>query len=254
MRQTLVIPCFNEASRLDEEQIRQLIDAGIHLVFVNDGSTDTTWDVLGRVRAGAPDAIALQGFMRNVGKGEAVRRGLRKAIADGAGVVGFADADFATPTPELLRLLARLHENPTVEIVMGSRLLRLGANVRRSPWRHTVGRIFAAFAARAVGMAVYDTQCGAKFFRVSPMLEAALAQPFVSRWAFDVELLARLHRGVGGPGRPRASFVEVPLDVWLDQDGSKLTTREMLSALRELPAVYRSARALGQPAGGTVPE
>ena len=68
--------------------------------------------------------------------------------------------------------------------------------------RHYVGRLFATASSLILDMTVYDTQCGAKVLRAGPALRAALATPFHSRWAFDVELLGRLHNGVGGADGP----------------------------------------------------
>jgi hypothetical protein len=72
-------------------------------------------------------------------------------------------------------------------------------------------------------MPVYDTQCGAKVFRRTAALEAALDQPFSGRWAFDVELIGRLHLGTrAAPGVPISRFVEMPLREWRDVAGSTL--------------------------------
>jgi hypothetical protein len=77
---------------------------------------------------------------------------------------------------------------------------------------------------------VYDTQCGAKLFRRTPALSAALAQPFISRWAFDVELIARLlHPPTGMDPIAVEHIREEPLLAWADVPGSKLKT---VAALR----------------------
>ncbi len=93
-------------------------------------------------------------------------------------------------------------------------------------------------------MTVYDTQCGAKVLRAGPALRAALATPFHSRWAFDVELLGRLHNGVGGAeGLPASAFREEPLAAWHDRRGSKLGPVAALRAAWDLVAVARAVRA-----------
>ncbi|MBA3606474.1 MAG: hypothetical protein H0W46_11010, partial [Acidimicrobiia bacterium] len=96
-----------------------------------------------------------------------------------------------------------------------------------------LGRLYATFSSAVLGLAVYDTQCGAKVFRNSPALRSALAQPFTGRWSFDVELLGRLARD----GVPTAAFLEVPLQAWTDVHGSKLRPRGAISAAVDLARV-----------------
>jgi hypothetical protein len=88
---------------------------------------------------------------------------------------------------------------------------------------------------------VYDTQCGAKLFRVSPQLEEALATPFCSQWIFDVEILARLlqDRRLRTLSAVNEAFYELPLDEWHDVAGSKLKFHHMLRAVLDLVALYR---------------
>ena len=50
----LVVPCYNEAARLDPDAFQRFVDthAGVRLVLVDDGSVGATGEILGRMRAG----------------------------------------------------------------------------------------------------------------------------------------------------------------------------------------------------------
>jgi glycosyltransferase involved in cell wall biosynthesis len=229
MRTTIVVPCFNEAARLDPDGFRPLAEhPDVELLFVDDGSTDDTGRVLAELAARWPSVrtLAMPG---NVGKAEAVRQGMLDGLAHGAACVGYLDADLATPATEMLRLRDELVA-AGASAVLASRVALLGRDIQRSPLRHYLGRVFATAASLVLGLPVYDTQCGAKLFRRTPALERALSEPFHSRWIFDVELIGRL---VPGPGE-RNGIVEVPVRVWHDVKGSKLGVRSMARAAVEM--------------------
>lgn len=237
LTKSLVIPCYNEELRLLPDELRALGagDPELHLFLVDDGSTDGTFALFERARSelGASRVTAHR-MPKNGGKAEAVRYGMQTSLARGATLVGYADADFATPAVEILRLL-RLLEGSAYEVVLASRVLRLGTDIRRSPMRHVLGRVFATLASYALDANVYDTQCGAKWFRASPSLTHAIATPFGSRWVFDVELLGRLLGRFGDePHLPESAFLEVPVRAWEDVSGSKLRLPSMANSLVEL--------------------
>lgn len=223
LRPTVVVPCYNEAARLDTEGFRRFLRTpGVRLVFVDDGSTDETAGVLERfVGAIGPRARFLQ-LASNVGKAEAVRRGMLAALEDGSELVGYFDADLATPPEEMCRLMETL-SNSEAQLALAARVGLLGTRITRKRMRHYSGRVFATAASMILDLRVYDTQCGAKAFRRSPQLLAALAEPFHARWAFDVELLGRLltHRpGLDALGEDE--LFEMPLTEWTDVGDSKL--------------------------------
>jgi dolichyl-phosphate beta-glucosyltransferase len=238
-RTILVVPCFNEALRLDLEAFDALLGAApFDLLFVDDGSTDATVTLLSSFQHRHPDRVEVLCLPTNVGKGEAVRAGLRATIDRGAAVTGFYDADLATPPEELLRLLSIIHERPELDVVIGSRIPLLGHHVDRRPIRHYLGRTFATLCSLLLRLDVYDTQCGAKLLRVTPALQRAVERPFLSRWIFDVELLDRLVHGTrGGPLTPPEALLEVPLERWRDVAGSKVTTAGSFRAAFDLGRV-----------------
>lgn len=240
---TLVIPCFNEASRLELAGFARLLAAPrVRLLFVDDGSTDATVERLGELAAMLGDRVSLLRLDRNVGKAEAVRRGLVQAMAGDTELVGYTDADLATPPEELLRLRQTLIEG-SHDVAIGSRVQLLGCQIERDLVRHYVGRIFATGASLTLGLPVYDTQCGAKLFRRTAALETALSEPFASRWAFDVELLGRLHRGTRRvPGLPVERFVEMPLRRWRDVPGSKVRPWDLPRSLAQLVTIRGALR------------
>src|SRR3954447_10723757 len=95
----VVIPCFNEAKRLQLQAFSTFLNRSpsITLVFVDDGSTDDTPLVLEQLRQLHPRQCCTLLLSLNVGKGEAVRRGMRVALRRRPMMVGYWDADLATP-------------------------------------------------------------------------------------------------------------------------------------------------------------
>jgi glycosyltransferase involved in cell wall biosynthesis len=218
----LTVPCYQEARRFDPAGFARLAGLDdVTLVLADDGSTDDTESCLLDFAA-RPDVDAeVLRFPDNRGKAAVVRDGLRFALDAGAEVVGYVDADLATPPEEVGRMLEAL-ETGDCAVLLGSRVKVLGARIERSALRHYGARIFATWFSLILRAPVYDTQCGAKLFRRTPALEAALAEPFLARWCFDVELLGRLL--IGTPqvaGLPLERFRELPLAAWRDVPGSK---------------------------------
>lgn len=238
---TLVVPCHNEADRLDVATFASFITANpnMRLVFVDDGSRDGTRAVLDSVQAVAGERVGVVSLPQNRGKAEAVRQGLQRAIADGADFVGFWDADLATPLDAVASFIELLSSRPALEIVMGSRVLLLGRSIDRRPVRHYAGRVFATAASAVLELPVYDTQCGAKMFRVSPRLERVLEQPFLSTWVFDVEIIARYGSLTPPytPGPLRDCIYELPLLQWRDVEGSKVKWIDFVKAMVDLARI-----------------
>jgi len=240
-RTTLIIPCYNEERRLDLAALTSLIEDNaedtIDILFVDDGSKDATRAILNELARAHPDHIRVLGLDKNGGKAEAVRRGLIAAIeANRSSYVGYLDADLATPPHEMKRLIT-IMRGGTAQVLFGARVALLGHEIERSTVRHYLGRVFGTLASIALRLTIYDTQCGAKLFRVTPTLANVLREPFLSRWVFDVELLGRLLDSA--PAISVASVWEEPLRAWRDVKGSKLDARQMARALLDLARIDR---------------
>jgi dolichyl-phosphate beta-glucosyltransferase len=153
-------------------------------------------------------------------------------------IVGYADADFATPPKELKRL-AELIRSARLDVLIGARVALAGRDIKRKRSRHYAGRVFATFASIALNRSIYDTQCGAKFFRVNDELVDALAECFESPWLFDIELLGRLFVGSKrSRGLRSERFLEEPLLQWEDVAGSKVDLFDFLRAPFDLAAIW----------------
>lgn len=239
-----VVPCFNEAARIEPEAFSKLLAVDeMGLIFVDDGSTDDTRSVLEKIRVTAPERITVLALHHNVGKANAVAAGLRAATAAGAEWVGYLDADLAVPTDEWIRVIG--HRTDHVDGILASRVRLLGRAIDRKTYRHLIGRVFATYASILLRLPVYDTQCGGKLFRTTTALSAALDEPFVTRWLFDVELLARLcYPPEGSRSNPSERLLEVPLRRWQDVSGSSLTVASGPSVLRQVVSLTREVRRL----------
>lgn len=241
----VVVPCYNEAARLDTSAFARFFQADqnspIEILFVNDGSNDHTLEILNSIRAAFPEHVSVLDQQPNRGKAEAVRNGMLSVIASGqAAYTGYWDADLATPLDQIPDFLNLLEQRPQLNLIFGARVRLLGRAIRRQALRHYCGRCFATVASTLLRLPIYDTQCGAKLFRISLDLAAVLKEPFHSRWIFDVEILARflaLHHS--DAMQFENEIYEFPLPVWTDVAGSKVKPSDFFRAFVELATIYR---------------
>lgn len=242
-RVSLIIPCFNEAARLDRKRFRQYLGgtSQTRIFFVDDGSTDSTLQVLDEIRSGYECRAEVLRCAKNRGKAEAVRLGITHALNHREQeIAGYWDADLATPLDAIDQFVCLLDSRPDIEMVFGSRVKLLGRYVVRRPVRHYLGRVFATIVSQILRLPIYDTQCGAKLFRVTPKMRQVFAQPFLSKWVFDVEIIARFLNLYGNDARQLEQIIyEYPLETWVDIAGSKVGPADFLMALQDVIRIKR---------------
>ncbi len=224
----LIVPCFNETNRLDLHSFIKTSSANLKFLFVDDGSSDDTFSFLNKHIPHSEHCRAIR-LEKNAGKGEAIRfAALELKKMDwfrDANWFGFWDADLATPLSEIPHFIKFAEMYDHVDSVWGSRVYRLGSDIKRSALRHYLGRGFATLVHQALDVQAYDTQCGAKIFKKEILLQA-FAESFLSRWIFDIEILLRLKD---------KAIVEYPLMQWHDIPGSKLkVSKEIIRVFRDI--------------------
>lgn len=225
------------------ERFREFLEqpGATRIIFVDDGSTDGTLSVLQRLCSGFEHRTAILRCEKNGGKAWAVRRGLLYALHTfEQDVIGYWDADLATPLESVSNLLGVLDHHPEIEMVFGARVKLLGRFVVRKQTRHYLGRIFATLVSQALRLPIYDTQCGAKLFRVKPETEQVFTEPFLSKWVFDVEIIARYLKLYGkNPARLEQIIYEYPLERWADIGGSKVRPFDFVTAFIDVVRIHR---------------
>lgn len=232
----IIVPCFNEASRLDIGRYTSFLERNpnIDLCFVNDGSADGTAKVIDEAADACPEQITTLHLEKNLGKAETVRQGILKMNSSGDySWLGFWDADLASPLEEIHHLIS--YANDEVSVLMCSRIKRLGAQVKRHPIRHILSRVMAMLVSCVLKMDVYDAQCGAKLIRCGDV-DAVFSEPFITKWIFDVEIIARIEKKYSRENIYR-HIIEVPVYTWNAVPGSKFKPNHMAMSLIELARI-----------------
>jgi undecaprenyl-phosphate 4-deoxy-4-formamido-L-arabinose transferase len=172
---SIVIPIYNEAGSLDELYRRTIaaLDGGTRayeLIFVDDGSTDGTWQRLETLHARDPHVRAVR-FKRNFGQHPAMHAGLARARGD---VVVTMDGDLQNAPEDIPRL---------VEAVESGHDVASGCRAgRRDSWGRTLpSRLINGMLRRFTGVAISDFGCAFNAYRrdaVIPMLGSIGKQKF----------------------------------------------------------------------------
>ena len=227
----LLIPAYNEEARIEPvlrefgAYFRDHYPGKFQLVIVLNGCRDNTRGVVERVAKEFP-AISLLDFPAPIGKGGALIEGLK--LASQAEVIGYVDADGASPPQAFHALVKRISE---ADCVIGSRWLPGAVLHQAQPWlRRFTSRCFHVVVEALFWMHIKDTQCPCKVLRraavekIHPTLQ-------IADLAFDVNLLVSLKRA-------GFSILEVPTE-WTDKVGSKVTSSLFRSSLTMFLSVVR---------------
>ncbi len=155
---SVVIPLLNEEESLPEltKGIKQALqqDYSYEIIFVDDGSSDDSWEVIRELRAG-DDRIRGISFRRNYGKSVALQAGFEETRGD---FVVTMDADLQDDPAELPELLQMLKD--------GNDLVSGWKKVRHDPIQKTIPSRFFNFVTRKVsGIHLHDFNCGLKAYR-----------------------------------------------------------------------------------------
>ncbi|OIQ20159.1 MAG: transcriptional regulator [Flavobacterium sp. MedPE-SWcel] len=230
----VVIPCYNEEERLLGDDFKRFINKnlGYHLCFVNDGSTDNTLEVLNKLREGNEDHISIYNCDENGGKAEAVRLGmLHLAKQSQFDYIGFLDADLSTDFDDFQDLVKTI-SNSDYQIVSGSRIERVGANITKESARKIISQSINFIIRKTLGMPFRDTQCGAKIM-TRTVVEQTFQKKFLTKWLFDVEIFMRM-RNIYGLKKAQAMLCEKPLNRWIHTDGSKLSFKDSIKIVGQI--------------------
>ena len=230
---TVLIPFYNEEKRIDIliEKLKRLLKLDkeyqrLRFIFVNDGSTDQTYQKLSKQLIKLPFSFTIYGYEKNRGRGYAERYGVLRVITK---YVLITDFDLSTPLTELKRFYRYVDK---YDIVIGSRWIKLEwvKNLKR--------RSFSSKAAldlidSVLNLNFTDTQCGFKLFK-SNVAKLLYSVSKIDGFGISFELLyiAKL-----------ANFriKELPVH-WYYEFGSKVKWYHYLTTLRELIEVKNNTK------------
>lgn len=207
---SIIIPAYNEEKRIGQtlsKYLRHYPSEKVEFIVVLDGCTDNT---LGVVKTYIPhylDKLHYLDIANNIGKGHAVREGLK--LAKGK-LVGFVDADGSTD-PDQFDLL--IQDIGDYDGAIASRWKKGSEVVNRKLVRQLISFSFVFFVKIIFWFPYADTQCGAKVFK-RELIKSVLPKLKVTNMAFDVEMIYRSRR-MG------FSIIEVPTR-WVDETNSTI--------------------------------
>ena len=223
----IVVPVRNEECDL-APSVRRLVSYlregfpfTARVTIADNGSTDGTWAVAGRLARDFDEVRAVR--MEQPGRGRALRAVWSQSDAE---VLAYMDVDLSTDLNALLPLVAPLLSGHS-DVAIGTRLAR-GSRVIRGPKRELISRGYNLLLHACMGARFSDAQCGFKAIR-RDQARALLPLTRDTGWFFDTELLVLAERA-------GLRIHEVPVD-WVDDLDSRVDV--VATALADLRGMVR---------------
>ncbi|MDD5086273.1 MAG: glycosyltransferase [Candidatus Nanoarchaeia archaeon] len=219
---TIVIPAHNE-----EKRIRKTLEIygeffkkkNFEILIVLNGCKDKTLDVV--KKSEKKYKIIRHIEFKQAGKGFAIVEGFKNAIKRKSNLIGFVDADLATPPVAFFDLVKDIGES---DGIIASRWMKKSiVKTKQSILRRITSRSFNFLVRSLLGLKFSDTQCGAKLFKAEALKEV-VESIGTTKWAFDVDLLYRLKRKGykikeipttwEEPGKSHLSLLKIPFQMF----------------------------------------
>ncbi|YCM43426.1 glycosyltransferase [Verrucomicrobiaceae bacterium 227] len=160
---SFIIPLMNEEDSLKELYERIAEQANEHsrgweIIFIDDGSTDSSWDVVQELARKDTEHVRAIRFRSNQGKAPALAAGYAEVSGE---IVFTLDADLQDDPKEIPRFLEKLNEGEGWDVVSGYKAKR------HDPWHKVLpSRVFNLMLSKVNGVKLHDHNCGFKCYRL----------------------------------------------------------------------------------------
>jgi len=218
---SVIMPVYNEAATLHKIVHAVLARPEVfELIMVDDGSDDSSWEVMQQLRNEDPRIQIFQ-HPENKGKGASLRTGINRASGD---VVLIQDADLEydpAQYPDLLRPIEKGH----ADVVFGSRFLGSGAHRVLYFW-HYVGNTFLTLLSNmGTNLNLTDMETCFKCFRREVIQSIEIQE---TRFGFEPEITAKISQI-----RPQLRIYEIPISYYgrTYEEGKKIGWKDGVRAL-----------------------
>lgn len=159
---SIIVPSYNEAESLPKlyewiERVMLENEFSYEVIFVDDGSTDGSWDIIEELRTKSPKHVRGIKFRHNYGKSPALHCGFQEAEGD---VVITMDADLQD-SPDEIPELFRMVKEENYDLVSGWKKKRYDSKLTKN----LPSKLYNATARKVTGLHLHDMNCGLKAYR-----------------------------------------------------------------------------------------
>ncbi|HJV76813.1 MAG TPA: glycosyltransferase family 2 protein, partial [Paludibacter sp.] len=158
---SIIVPLYNEEESLPKlfEWIERIMNENkytFEVIFVNDGSTDKSWEVIEKLQKKSANVRGIK-FRHNYGKSPALYCGFRAAKGD---VVITMDADLQDSPDEIPGLFSMIKDE-NYDLVSGWKKKRYDSKLTKN----VPSKLYNATARKVTGLKLHDMNCGLKAYR-----------------------------------------------------------------------------------------
>jgi len=239
----IIIPSYNEEERI-EKTLNKYVSffkkkhSNFEIIIVINNTTDQSPKIIKNLGKKYKEIKILE--FKERGKGFAIVEGFKEALKRKGDLIGFVDADMATP-PEAFYDLEKKLEN--AQGAIASRWMKKSIiKTEQSFMRKFVSRGFNLIVKTLFLINYKDTQCGAKLF-TKKVIKKILPEIKLTEWAFDVNILYLCKRY-------KFAIKEIPT-IWSEPGGTKLNLKkvplQMFLSILRLRLIYSPFEKISKP-------